>query len=177
MKPGYAIVMGLGLLGLTSGIVAAQPVNDSRAAAEPVMQQLEAFRRDDYLAAYAFACEQIQRLFDPGAFEQMVKRAYPEIAHSTVALVAESEVAPNGHADLRVKDPRRQRQGDTISVQSSISDAGVSSFLLHPALRRVADDSSQLPRRPLGTYIDVLEKEGASLGKCYMSHLGLCPAP
>jgi len=31
------------------------------------------------------------------------------------------------------------------------------------------------PQDHWDTYIDILEKEGADLGKCYMSHLGLYP--
>jgi hypothetical protein len=72
-------------------------------AIDPVIRQLEAFRRDDYDAAYAFASEEIQRMFDRQAFEQMVKRGYPEIARSASARVAESRGGPEGHVFVRVK--------------------------------------------------------------------------
>ena len=42
-------------------------------------------------------------MFDRPAFERMVKGGYPEIARSAFALVAESQVAPDGHVYLRVK--------------------------------------------------------------------------
>ena len=35
--------------------------------------------------------------------------------------------------------------------------------------------SEMFPQDHWDTYIDILEKEGADLGKCYMSHLGLYP--
>jgi hypothetical protein len=72
-------------------------------AEEPVLRQLEAFRRDDYDAAYAFASEEIQRIFDRQAFEQMVRSGYPEIARSAFAHVAGSGGTPDGHAHVRVK--------------------------------------------------------------------------
>jgi ABC-type transporter MlaC component len=72
-------------------------------AAEPIFSQLEAFRRNDYDAAYAFASAEIRHLFDRGAFEQMVKRGYPEIAESTRAHVADTQIAPDGHVYIRLK--------------------------------------------------------------------------
>ncbi len=79
----------------------ARPV--PREAAEPVMKQLEAFRRDDFDAAYTFASAEIKQQFNRQDFEQMVKTGYPEIARSTFATVAGSVVAPNGHVYLSVK--------------------------------------------------------------------------
>jgi hypothetical protein len=104
MRLGRAVPLAL-LVGplLAGGAALAQADRDAKAAAEPIMRQLEAFRRDDYAAAYAFASEEIQGMFDRGAFERMVKGGYPEIARSAFALVAESRVAPDGHAYLRVK--------------------------------------------------------------------------
>jgi hypothetical protein len=72
-------------------------------AAEPVMKQLEAFRRGDFDTAYTFASSDIKQQFDRSAFEQMVKNGYPEIARSTFANVAGSTMAPNGHAYLSIK--------------------------------------------------------------------------
>ena len=72
-------------------------------ATEPVMKQLEAFRRGDFDTAYTFASSEIKQQFDRPAFEQMVKGGYPEIAHSTFAAVGASAVAPDGHAYLSVK--------------------------------------------------------------------------
>ena len=72
-------------------------------ATEPVMKQLEAFRRGDFDTAYTFASSEIKEQLTRPAFEQMVKGGYPEIAHSTFAAVGASAVAPNGHAYLSVK--------------------------------------------------------------------------
>lgn len=89
---------------LLAGMAAlAQPDQDAKAAAQPVMQQLEAFRRDDYDTAYTFASEEIKTRFDRQAFERMVKTGYPEIARSTYAVVSGTRVAPDGHVYLTVK--------------------------------------------------------------------------
>jgi hypothetical protein len=80
-----------------------QPEPDLKAAAEPILKQLEAFRRDDYDTAYAFAAADIKEQFDRMAFERMVKSGYPEIAHSTFALVGPSEVSRDGHVYVRVR--------------------------------------------------------------------------
>src|SRR5262245_19993206 len=85
------------------GPVPARSQLDLKAAAETVLDQLEAFRRDDYDAAYAFASEEIHRTFDRTAFERMVRNGYPEIARSRSAAVEHATVAPNGHAYLIVK--------------------------------------------------------------------------
>lgn len=98
-----------GLLGLVVGLLhglgaaVAQPGGDPMTAVAPVMAQLEALRRDDYDAAFAFASAGIQRMFDRQAFEQMVREGYPEIARSTFAHVAESRIGPDGHAYVRAK--------------------------------------------------------------------------
>jgi hypothetical protein len=80
----------------------AQPSIEGPAAA-PIFWQLGAFRRNDYDAAYAFASAEIRRLFDRRAFEQMVKRGYPEIAESTRARVADTQLVPDGHVYIRLK--------------------------------------------------------------------------
>ena len=72
-------------------------------ASEPVMQQLEAFRRGDFDTAYTFASSEIKQQFDRPAFEHMVRNGYPEIARSTFATIAASAVAPNGHVYLQIK--------------------------------------------------------------------------
>ena len=99
-------VIGLGLVIATlagASVAAAQPAEVAKAAAEPIMRQLEAFRRDDYDAAYAFASAEIKRMFDREAFERMVKGGYPEIAQSAFALVSRTEVAPDGHVHIVVR--------------------------------------------------------------------------
>jgi hypothetical protein len=76
---------------------------DEKAAAEPVLRQLEAFRRNDYDAAYSFASAEIRRMFDRAAFERMVKSGYPEIANSVRATVIATRVGPDGHVYLVIK--------------------------------------------------------------------------
>jgi hypothetical protein len=102
MKRACLPLAGWALLA-AAGVGFAQTDQDAKAAIGPVMEQLEAFRRDDYNAAYALASEAIQGMFDRQAFERMVKGGYPEIARSTFARVAESRVGPDGHVYLRVK--------------------------------------------------------------------------
>jgi hypothetical protein len=72
-------------------------------ATEPIMQQLDAFRRGDFDTAYTFASTEIRDQFDRSAFEQMVKGGYPEIAESAFAAIVSSAIAPDGHAYVAVK--------------------------------------------------------------------------
>ncbi len=121
MRWGRARLLGVVLAPLlASGIALAQADRD---AAGPVMAQLEAFRRDDYDTAYTFASEEIRAMFDRSAFEQMVKGGYPEIARSTFALVAQSEMAADGHVYLRVKV--RGANGNGIeAIYDMVSEGG-----------------------------------------------------
>jgi hypothetical protein len=57
-----------------------------RAAQAAIRSQLDAFSRDDYPAAYAFASREIQEQFPLTQFRQMVERGYPQIARSRAAL-------------------------------------------------------------------------------------------
>jgi hypothetical protein len=88
---------------LCSGVALAQTDKDAKAAAEPVVKQLEAFRRDDYDTAYTFASEEIRAQFDRRGFEAMVRRGYPEIASSTFALVTKTELRSEGLAYVTIK--------------------------------------------------------------------------
>ena len=81
----------------------AQPGGDITAATEVVMRQLDAFRREDFDAAYALASTMIHDLFDREAFERMVRGGYPEIARSVSAFVSESSVTPNGSVFLHLR--------------------------------------------------------------------------
>jgi hypothetical protein len=96
------LAIGLATLGGATG-ASAQPSDIVKAASEPIMKQLEAFRRDDYDAAYVFASTEIKQMFDRQAFERMVKGGYPEIARSTFALVARTEVGPGGDVYVQVR--------------------------------------------------------------------------
>jgi hypothetical protein len=104
MKPGrLALLAVLAASLVAADIPVAQTSPDPRTAVEPVMQQLEALRRDDYAAAYTFAAQAIRAMFDLEAFERMVRTGYPEIARSSSAHLAESRVGPDGHVYLRIK--------------------------------------------------------------------------
>jgi len=103
------------LLPLGAAVAWAQAEKSSaRAAADPVVKQLEAFRRDDYDTAYTFASEEIQLQFDRLRFEIMVRSGYPEIARSILADVIGTELQPGGRAYVRVKI--RGANGNTIEA-------------------------------------------------------------
>jgi len=99
------IVIGLALtlLPLCAAAWAQAGKSDAKAAAEPVVKQLEAFRRDDYDTAFTFASTEIQAQFDRRSFEVMVRRGYPEIARSAFAAVVKTELVPEGSAYVTVK--------------------------------------------------------------------------
>jgi hypothetical protein len=97
-----------------SPILAQATKESAEAAAEPVVRQLEAFRREDYDAAYAFASEEIRLRFDRLHFEVMVRSGYPEIAQSTLADVLDTELQPGGRAYVKVRI--RGANGQTIEA-------------------------------------------------------------
>lgn len=98
-----ALGLALLLLPLCAAAWAQAEKESAKAAAEPVVKQLEAFRRDDYDTAYTFASEEIRAQFDRRGFEVMVRRGYPEIARSSFAAVMKVEVRPDGSAYVSVK--------------------------------------------------------------------------
>ncbi len=56
------------------------PVSDKAAIRSVIGQQIEAFRRDDAPAAFAFASPSIQKMFGtPELFLDMVRRTYPPV--------------------------------------------------------------------------------------------------
>jgi hypothetical protein len=75
------------LLALGPAGAAPQPDTDVKDAGAVVLQQLEAFRRDDFDTAFGFASAEIHQLFDRARFEQMVRTGYPEIARSASATI------------------------------------------------------------------------------------------
>jgi hypothetical protein len=104
MNPHAKAVCLVLLLVLVATPVGAQPARPApKEAAEPIMKQLEAFRRGDFDTAYTFASADIQQQFDRPAFEHMVKGGYPEIAQSSFATVVSSALAADGHAYVAVK--------------------------------------------------------------------------
>jgi len=81
----------------------ARAQQDLKAAADTILGQLEAFRRGDYDAAYAFASASIHEIFDRERFERMVKTGYPEIARPAGAMVNQATIAQSGRAYLIMK--------------------------------------------------------------------------
>ena len=95
--------LALALLPLCASAWAQGGQSDPKAAAEPVVKQLEAFRRGDFDTAFTFASGMIQAQFDRPAFETMVRRGYPEIVRSTFAAVTKTELESPGLAYVTVK--------------------------------------------------------------------------
>jgi hypothetical protein len=79
-----------------------------------VLDQLAAFRRGDWAAAYAFASSAIQAQFGPEAFRAMVTRGYAPIARSATARVGRVE-ALDGHRGL-VEVRVEGENGETIDA-------------------------------------------------------------
>jgi Domain of unknown function (DUF4864) len=80
------LLSGLVLVG-AAGAVAQAVDPDVEAAGRVVLQQLDAFRHDDFITAYTFASANIRQMFDRASFEKMVRGGYPEIARSSSATV------------------------------------------------------------------------------------------
>jgi len=83
-----------------AGPAAAQLDPDAAEAGRVVMQQLDAFRRDDFQAAFTFASRTIHDLFDAARFETMVRGSYPEIARSVRANIDGSKRGDAGELYL-----------------------------------------------------------------------------
>jgi hypothetical protein len=93
----------LAVLSLCASAVAQADKTNPKSAAEPVVKQLEAFRRGDFDTAFTFASGMIKAQFDRQAFETMVRGGYPEIARSTFAAVMKTELESPGLAYVTVK--------------------------------------------------------------------------
>jgi hypothetical protein len=93
----------LALLSLCASAGAQADKTNPKSAAEPVVKQLEAFRRGDFDTAFTFASGMIRAQFDRQAFETMVRGGYPEIARSTFAAVMKTELESPGLAYVTVK--------------------------------------------------------------------------
>ena len=123
MTPARATGIALALAAAVAAGAWAQPAKDAAQAAEPVMRQLDAFRHGDFDTAYTFASQEIHEIFDRAAFERMVTTGYPEIARSTSAVVADSQVAANGNVYLRLKI-RGANGNDVEAVYEMVWEAG-----------------------------------------------------
>ncbi len=79
------LVMAAWLLGMAAGALAADPTEvapaDQAAIRAVIQRQLDAFRKDDAPAAFAFASPGIQAQFagDPDSFMEMVRRLYQPV--------------------------------------------------------------------------------------------------
>jgi ABC-type transporter MlaC component len=91
------------VLGGVAAPARGQGSSDAEKAVATVLQQLEAFRRNDFDAAYTFASAMIHQIFDRQRFEAMVRGGYPEIAHSTRALVLDRKLDTNGSVYVRLE--------------------------------------------------------------------------
>jgi hypothetical protein len=85
---------------LLAGAGHAQRDPDVDDAGRIVMQQLEAFRRDDFETAFTFASRTIHDMFDAARFEAMVRGGYPEIARSVSATIDGSKRGDAGELFL-----------------------------------------------------------------------------
>ncbi|HXC61370.1 MAG TPA: DUF4864 domain-containing protein [Nitrospiria bacterium] len=74
------------LVGLSNAQGTAQTKPQEEKIRSVIQQQLNAFNRDDYDAAYSLASRHIQTEFSRPEFEQMVKNGYPQIARSSRAM-------------------------------------------------------------------------------------------
>jgi hypothetical protein len=70
---------------------------------QTVLDQLAAFRRGDWTAAYSYASESIQKQFTPEAFREMVTRGYAPIAASSRASVRRTVLDGPGHGYVEVR--------------------------------------------------------------------------
>ena len=101
------------------------------APADLVLEQLAALRAHDFAAAYAHASAELRRHFSPGEFEWMVKRAHPEVASSSSALVLRTREADgyvyvtvrvegrNGRSAEALYELVRERDGWKVNAVSS----------------------------------------------------------
>ena len=94
----------LGLTLLALGATAAAQGSDARAEmTRTVLDQLAAFRRDDWATAYTYASSTIQARFGLEAFRQMVTSGYAPIARSARAAVSKVDVVDAGHGLVEVR--------------------------------------------------------------------------
>ena len=91
-----------------------QSGDPQRAMAQTVLDQLAAFRRGDWAAAYAFASSTIQAQFGPEAFRAMVTSGYAPIARSASATVGRVDAlgGQRGLVEVRVEG----ENGETVDA-------------------------------------------------------------
>jgi Domain of unknown function (DUF4864) len=94
--------LGLALFGMAAPI-AGQGVDPRAEMTRTVLDQLAAFRRDDWATAYTYASSGIQARFALEAFRQMVTTGYAPIARSARATVSRVEVLDASHGLVEVR--------------------------------------------------------------------------
>lgn len=78
----------------------ALPATAQTSPADTILNQIEAFRADDYVTAFDFAAPNIRRTFrDAETFERMVRQGYPMVA--APADVQMLNAVPEGEAILQ----------------------------------------------------------------------------
>ncbi|MGH7932341.1 MAG: phosphotriesterase family protein [Candidatus Binataceae bacterium] len=95
--------------------------------------------------------------------EIMVKEITVGIGRSGIKAGNIGEIAMSG----RTRDPFQPGEEKVLRAAARAQKATGISLTVHP----------NFPGDHWDIYLDVLEKEGADLGRCYMSHLGLYPDP
>jgi hypothetical protein len=103
-----------GLVLLAPAVARAQPADQGAAMTRTVLDQLAAFRRDDWTGAYAFASASIQAQFGPEAFRAMVTQGYAQIARSRAATVGRVESLDSHHGLVEVRV--EGENGETIDA-------------------------------------------------------------
>lgn len=110
-----AVALAIALLPGMAGAQAARPV-------DTVLAQIEAFKRDDFPAAYRFASEAIKAQFDVGAFERMVRGGYPEIGAPAEARVLDQGTASPGREYVIIRV--RGKSGTAIEALYDLVQEG-----------------------------------------------------
>jgi len=130
-----------------AGAAAGQAPDARAAMARTVLDQLDAFRRDDWAAAYAHASSAIQAQFGPESFQEMVTRGYAPIARSVRATVRSVEEvdAGRGLVEVRVEGA----DGETLDALYELVDEQgrwrVNGVLTRPVSR--GSTASRVPAR------------------------------
>jgi hypothetical protein len=107
-------LMAGGMSLLILGGAGAQPADQGAAMTRTVLDQLAAFRRDDWTSAYGFASSGIQAQFGPEAFRAMVTQGYAAIARSRTATVGRVEPLDSRHGLVEVRV--EGENGETIDA-------------------------------------------------------------
>lgn len=130
--------LGLALLALAA--TAAGQGGDPRAEmTRTVLDQLAAFRRDDWATAYAYASSTIQGRFGLEAFRQMVTSGYAPIARSAGATVSHVEVVDSGRGFVEVRV--EGENGETVDALYELVDEQ-GSWRINGVLTRPVDGAT-----------------------------------